>query len=79
MGTTTSFFHTSEVALPSHICLPIRQMFRQHLNSHIAYPGSPPEHSNHTRGQFEGLMGLKIRVGCLDRQCVRSDADETSA
>ena len=27
-------------------------MFHQHLNSHIAYPGIPPEPSNHTRGQF---------------------------
>ena len=29
-----------EVALPSHICFPIRLMFHQHQNSHIAYPGS---------------------------------------
>ena len=41
------FLHGCEVALTSHICFPIRLVFHQHLNSHIAYPGIPPEPSNH--------------------------------
>ena len=31
------FFHGYEVALTSHICFPIRLVFHQHLNSHVAY------------------------------------------
>ena len=46
------FFHNCEVALFSCICFFIRLVFHQHLNSHIVYPGSPPEPSNHSRGQF---------------------------
>ena len=47
-----NFFHDSEVALTSRICFPIRLVLYQHLNLHIAYPGIPPEPSNHTRRQF---------------------------
>ena len=39
------FFHNCEVALSSHICFSIRLVFHQHLNSRIAYPGSPLEPS----------------------------------
>ena len=35
----------------THFCYPIRLVLHQHLNSHVAYPGIPPENSNHTRGQ----------------------------
>ena len=34
----------------THFCYPIRLVLHQHLNSHVAYPGIPPENSNHTRG-----------------------------
>ena len=54
------FFHGCEVALTSHICFPIRLVFHQHLNSHIAYPGIPPEPSNHTRGQFLHLPSYPL-------------------
>ena len=54
------FFHSCEVALTSHICFPIRLVFHQHLNSHIAYPGIPPEPSNHTRGQFLHLPSYPL-------------------
>ena len=54
------FFHGCEVALTSHICFPIRLVFRQHLNSHIAYPGIPPEPSNHTRGQYLHLPSYPL-------------------
>ena len=37
------FFHHCEVARPLHICVPIRVVFHQQLNSHIAFIGSPPE------------------------------------
>ena len=39
----------------THFCYPIRLVLHQHLNSHIAYPGIPPENSNHTRGQYQHL------------------------
>ena len=29
----------------------VRLVFHKHLNSHVAYPGIPPENQNHTRGQ----------------------------
>ena len=54
------FFHGCEVALTSHICCPIRLVFHQHLNSHVAYPGIPPEPSNHTRGQFLHLPSYPL-------------------
>ena len=54
------FFHGCEVALTSHICFPIRLVFHQHLNSHIAYPDIPPEPSNHTRGQFLHLPSYPL-------------------
>ena len=54
------FFNDCEVALTSHICFPIRLVFHQHLNSHIAYPGIPPEPSNHTRGQFLHLPSYPL-------------------
>ena len=34
----------------THFCYPIRLVLHQHLNSHIAYPGIPPDNSNHIRG-----------------------------
>ena len=54
------FFHGCEVALTSHICFPIRLVFHQHLNSHVAYPGIPPEPSNHTRGPFLHLLSYPL-------------------
>ena len=54
-------FCNCEVALPSHICFPIKLVFHQHLNSHIDYPGSPPESSNHTRGQFLHMPSYPLR------------------
>ena len=40
------FSYNCEIALPSHICFLYRLVFHQHLNSHIAYPGSQlePQH-----------------------------------
>ena len=38
-----TFFHNCEVPRSSHICFPTKLVFHQHLNLHIAYPGS---HSN---------------------------------
>ena len=32
---------------PAKKFIPIKLVFHQHLNLHIAYPGSPPEPSNH--------------------------------
>ena len=46
--------------ITSHICCPIRLVFHQHLNSHVAYPGIPPEPSNHTRGQFLHLPSYPL-------------------
>ena len=63
---TQNFYHNCEVALTSHICFHIGLVFHQHLDSLITYPESPPEPSNHTRGQF-----LHLRSN--------SDADETLA
>ena len=37
---------------PSHICFPVKLVLHEHLNLHLAYPGSPLEPWNHTRGQF---------------------------
>ena len=54
------FFHGCEVALTSHICFPIRLVFHQHLILHIAYPGIPPEPSNHARGQFLHLPSYPL-------------------
>ena len=54
------FFHNCEVALTSQVCFPIGLVFHQHLNSHIAYPGSPPEPSNHTRWQFLHLPSFPL-------------------
>ena len=39
----------------THFCYPIRLVIHQHQNSHVAYPGIPPENSNHTRGQYQHL------------------------
>ena len=36
----------------THFCYPIRQVLHQHLNSHVAYPGIPPENSKHTPKHF---------------------------
>ena len=79
-------FHDCKVALTSRICYPIRLVFHQHLNSHIAYPGipnlqtthegNPPKPSNQTLAL---VCGLEVRVECQDRLCVNSDADETLA
>ena len=41
--------------LLTHFCYPIRLVFHQHLNSHVAYPVIPPENSNHTRRQYQHL------------------------
>ena len=56
----TFFFTTVRQHLPPHICYPIRLVFHQHLNSHVAYPGIPPEPSNHTRGQFLHLPSYPL-------------------
>ena len=42
------------------ICFPIRLVFHQRLNSHKAYPGSPLEPSNHSRGQFLRLPSYPL-------------------
>ena len=79
----------------THFCYHIRLVLHQHLNSHVAYPGIPPEISNHTHGQYQALAiipssmvasadiahmcGLKFQVGCQDRLHVNSDADEALA
>ena len=39
----------------THFCYSIRLELHQRLNSHVAYPGIPPENSNHTRGQLLAL------------------------
>ena len=48
-------FYNCEVALTSHICFSIRLVFYQHLNSHITYPDSPHEPSNHTQWEISAL------------------------
>ena len=32
----------------THFCYSIKQVLHQYLNSLVAYPGIPPENSNHT-------------------------------
>ena len=54
------FFHNCEAAFSLHICFRIRRMVHQHLNSHIAYSGSPTEPSNNTRGQFLHLPSYPL-------------------
>ena len=54
------FFHDCEVALPLISAFPIRLVFLQHLNSLIAYRGSPPKPSNHTQGQFLHLPSYPL-------------------
>ena len=51
----------------THFCYPIRLVLHQHLNSHVAYPGIPPENSNHTRGQHDVTSDFSnhIRVNFL--------------
>ena len=44
----------------THFCYPIRLVLHQHLNSHVAYPGIPPENSNHTRGQYQHLPSYPL-------------------
>ena len=44
----------------THFCYPIRLVLHQHLNSHVAYPGIPPENSNHTRGQSQHLPSYPL-------------------
>ena len=53
-----NLFHNCEVALPSHFRFPIRLVSHQHLNSHIAYPGCPPEPSNFTQGEISALLAI---------------------
>ena len=48
----------------THFCYPIKLVLHQHLNSHVAYPGIPPENSNHTRGQYQRLP-LRVRWQAL--------------
>ena len=48
---------------------PIRLVLFQHLNSHVAYPGIPPENSNHTRGQYQHLPSYPL----LRLLCSKSD------
>ena len=45
-----------------HFCYLIRLVLYQHLNSHVAQPGIPPEISNHTRGQYDGKCLYRLRV-----------------
>ena len=60
------------------LCYPIRLVLHQHLNSHVAYPGIPPENSNHTQGQYQHLTfdRMNFQVRCQDRLRVNSDANE---
>ena len=44
----------------THFCYLIRLVLHQHLNSHVAYPGIPPENSNHTRGQYQHLPSYPL-------------------
>ena len=44
----------------THFCYPIRPVLHQHLNSHVAYSAIPPEHSNHTRGQYQHLPSYPL-------------------
>ena len=62
----------------THFYYPIRLVLHQHLNSNVAYPGIPPENSNHTVKSVNITLvcGLKFQVGCQDRQRVNSNADE---
>ena len=49
----------------SHICYPIRLVFYQHLNLHIAWSDSLAEPSNHTRGQFLRLPSYSLHLRLL--------------
>ena len=46
------FFHICEVALPSRICFSIMLVFHQHFDSHVAYPGNPPNLQTTQEGNF---------------------------
>ena len=70
----------------THFCYPIRLVLHQHLNSHVAYPGIPPENSKIRK--LEGTMasadislvcGLNFQVGCQDSLRLNSDADKALA
>ena len=44
----------------THFCYPIRLVLHQHLKSHVAYTGIPPENSKHTRGQYQHLPSYPL-------------------
>ena len=44
----------------THFCYPIRLVLYQHLNSHVAYPGIPPENLSLTRGQYLHLQSYPL-------------------
>ena len=44
----------------NHFCYPIRLVFYQHLNLHVAYSGIPPENSNHTQEQYQHLPSYPL-------------------
>ena len=44
----------------THFCYPIRLVLHQHLNSLVAYPGIPPENSNHMQGQYQHLPSYPL-------------------
>ena len=49
-----------EQAHLTHFCYPIRLVLNEQLNSHVAYPGIPPENSNHARGQYKHLSSYPL-------------------
>ena len=57
----------------TYSCYPIWPVLYQDLNSHAAYPGIPPEKSNHTRGQYQHLISHPLL------RLVRSKSDKTSS
>ena len=52
-------------------------MLHQHPNSHEAYFGIPPENFRPKSFPPKKILGgLNFQVGCQDRLCVNSDANE---
>ena len=55
----------------THFCYPIKPVLCQHLNSHLAYAGIPPESSK--------VSAMNFQVGYQNMLRANSDADELLA
>ena len=63
----------------THFCYPIGLVLYQHLNSHVAYPGIPPENSNHSASRETLLSGEFLFLeNPLSSERVLSDFDQSN-